>query len=105
MPTPIGTARLQLVRGMERLASRSKDRQHLVAAHLDDSAIVLIGDSVRQLAEACRQARSGGVAVLLGEARVAANIGDQEDENSRRQRRLAWRRLLFAEDFTEHRRR
>ena len=69
---------LHVHRGSNRLPGRLEDGQSLVAPDLDHAACPSVDDLLDDVLELRGEARSCLVAVLLGETRVAANVGDQK---------------------------
>jgi len=61
-----------------------EDDQRLVAAKLDQPALVLADGGADELGKCRRKLGGGLVAVLLGEAGVAAHVADQERPERRR---------------------
>jgi hypothetical protein len=88
MPTRSGRSRsasvsssedaLHVHRGSNRLPGRLEHGQSLVATDLDHAAGSRVDDLVDDVLELRGEARRRLVAVLLGEARIAANVGDQK---------------------------
>ncbi len=62
----------------QRLPRGGEDRKRLVTAQLDQGAVVLGHGELGGICETLGQPRRLLVAVLLREARVAANVGDQK---------------------------
>jgi hypothetical protein len=73
----------------ESLPGGSEDDQRLVPAELDQIAVVLGDDTADDVGERRGELGRSFVAVLLREARVAADVGDQERADNRGQPGLA----------------
>jgi hypothetical protein len=76
MPMPMASGSVGSARSSG--ARSGEDAQRLVAAQLDDPSPAGLDLLLHDLGEAGGQPRSGLVTVCLREARIAADIGDQE---------------------------
>jgi hypothetical protein len=62
----------------DRMRRRGEDRHHLVPAHLHDTPVPSFDGVLGERGERLRETSRLGIATLTGEARVAADVGDQE---------------------------
>jgi hypothetical protein len=76
---------LQLDSGSQGLAGRAEHAQGLVTPELDELTAASEYGLAGQLREYTSQPTGLLVAVLLCEARITANVGDQEGENGWRE--------------------
>ena len=83
------TATLHLDRCAQSLPRGSEDDQRLVPAELDQIAVVLGDNTADDVRERRGELSRSFVAVLLREARVTADVGDQERTDDRGQPGLA----------------
>jgi hypothetical protein len=80
---------LHLDRRTQTLPRGGEDDQRFVATQLDQIAVVLGDDTTDDVRERRGELSRCFVAVLLREARVAADVGDQEGADDRGQPGLA----------------